>query len=437
MAFHNTFQNRSAENKKKKEFLVILLISAIILSSILFYSYIIYYPYKLSSFPRTINININGEIKFGEYSDCTFEVDDKDSSDPVEVLNGRIKIRGHTNAKDRVPKKEYRLELSQQKSLFGMRKDDDWLLLAMYFDFPRMRIKMSLDLWRSLEPVNPTTILPDSEYVLLYINGELQGLYLLTEELDRKLFSLDDPQNNIYSSLIFQLRLAENLNEYHNLKWDQDWPNEDEGYKIMDEILSELIFFITNSSDEVFFNPEIGIYSLFDKQNLIDFLLFNFFINHKDFWNVNYYIVRNSYPSKFYLIPWDFDGSFGQRGWIIFDFDDNPESTIFQENRLFQRLLNNQDFRRECRNRWSDLREDLWTEENLLDTLSEVYESIKTLIELDTDLWKPITVNDDSLVYNRYLYSTKEFDLEEYIDKLFEFIPERLAFCDEYFLELI
>jgi len=229
------------------------------------------------------------------------------------------------------------------------------------------------------------------------------------------------------------LQLAENLNEYNSLKWDQDWPNEDEGYKIMDDILSELILFITNSSDEEFFNSETGIYSLFDKQNLIDFLIFNFFINHKDFWNVNYYIVRNSYPSKFYLIPWDFDGSFGQRGWIIFDFDDNPENTIFQENRLFQRLLDNEDFRRDCSNRWKFLREDLWTEESILNILSDIYESIRTLIEFDTDLWKPITVDDESLVYNRYLYSTKEFDLDEYINNLFEFISSRLDFCDEYF----
>jgi len=433
MPFQSKFKNRTAENKKKKELLIVLLAGVILFSSIFFYTYLINYPYELSRFPRSINIVTDGDVKYGEYSDCKLEVENKDSTDDVEVLNARIKIRGHTNAKDRIPKKEYRLELFQQKSLFGMREDDDWLLLAMYFDFPRMRVKTSMDLWRSLESVNPTAILPDTEYIILYLNGELQGLYLLTEELDRRLFGLDDPQNNIYSSLIFQLQLAENLNEYNSLKWDQDWPNEDEGYKIMDDILSELILFITNSSDEEFFNSETGIYSLFDKQNLIDFLIFNFFINHKDFWNVNYYIVRNSYPSKFYLIPWDFDGSFGQRGWIIFDFDDNPENTIFQENRLFQRLLDNEDFRRDCSNRWKFLREDLWTEESILNILSDIYESIRTLIEFDTDLWKPITVDDESLVYNRYLYSTKEFDLDEYINNLFEFISSRLDFCDEYF----
>jgi len=437
MAFHNKFQNRSAESKKKKkDFLVILLISAIIFSSILFYSYIINYPYNLSKFPRTINITINGGIKSKEYSDCTVEVDDKDSSDPVEVLNGRIRIRGHTNAKDKVPKKEYRLELSQQKSLFGMRKDDDWLLLAMYFDFPRMRIKMSIDVWRSLEPVNPTAILPDSEYIILYVNGELQGLYLLVEELDRRILKLDEWTNNNESSFIIQAKRHTVLSEYEKGWWGQDYPDID-NINLVDNFLPELVNIINNTSDEEFFDPINGIFSKFDKLNLIDFFVFNFFINHRDFWDVNYYIVRNTYPSKFFLIPWDFDGSFGQKGWIIYDFDDNQESTIFQENLLFQRLLNNQDFRRECSNRWSYLREDLLTEENLLDTLFEIYQSIKTLIKLDTDLWKPITVEDESLVYDRFLYSTQEFDLDEYIYNLFEFIPSRLDFCDDYFTSQI
>ncbi len=421
-------------HRRKRELLAIFLLSAITVSTIYYYTYIINNPTAFSNFP-TINITTEGDVKFGEYVDCSIEIDSKDNSEKIERINGRIKIRGHTNAKDKIPKKEYRLELSQGKSLLGMRNDDDWLLLAMYFDFPRMRIKMSMNLWQSLESTNPTAMLPDSEYIGLYLNGEFQGLYLLTEEIDKRLFDLDDAQNGIYSSLIFQVRVAENLTNYYNTKWDQDWPNEDEGYYIIDTILPELIYFIAKTTDEEFFNDETGVYSLFEKQNLIDFFIFNYFINHKDFWDVNYYIVRNTYPSKFFLIPWDFDGSFGQRGWTLYDIDENPETIINSKNMLFKRLLNNQDFKQACKNRWNYLRDFLWTDEYILNILSELYEDIKSLIEIDTTMWKPITVEDESLIYSRYLYSTKEFDLNEYIDKLFEFIPERLKFCDQYFMD--
>ena len=67
----------------------------------------------------------------------------------------------------------------------------------MYYDSPRMRIKLSFDLWRSLRETNTTTILPKSKYVSLYINGEFRGLYLLAERNDRRLFKLDDYQNNL------------------------------------------------------------------------------------------------------------------------------------------------------------------------------------------------------------------------------------------------
>ena len=435
MSIHSSFKNKTAESRKKKELLIILLSGTIIFSSIFVYTYIINHPYELSDFP-TINIVIDGDIEKGEYTDCTVEVDIKDHSEEVQVLNGRIKIRGHTNANENIPKKEYRIELNKRKSLLGMRIDDDWLLLAMYYDFPRMRIKMSFDLWRSLSDTNPTANLPDSKYVGLYINGELQGLYLLAEEFDRRLLGFGEPQNNEDSSLIFQLRVTNNLTSYYKTQWDQDWPNEEEGYFIIDSILPELIEFISSTNDDEFFDSENGIYSKFNKQNLIDFLIYNFFINHKDFWDTNYYIVRNSNPSKFYLVPWDFDGSFGQRGWVIFNSNENCEPTILLTNHLYRRLLNNENFRRDVRDRWNFLRDVLWTEEFMMDLLSDIYNDVKSLIELDTRKWKPLTVENEDLVYNRYLYSTKEFDLEEYIDELFQFIPKRLEFCDSYFNSL-
>ena len=33
------------------------------------------------------------------------------------------------------------------------------------------------------------------------------------------------------------------------------------------------------------------------------------------------------------------------------------------------------------------------------------------------------------------IYSTEEFDLDEYISKLYQFIPDRLEFCDSYFFQ--
>ncbi|MHA1805183.1 MAG: CotH kinase family protein [Promethearchaeota archaeon] len=362
------------------------------------------------------------------YTSCKFTLACEISSQNISSLDAKIRIRGRFSAI--LPKKGYSLELSEKIALLDMRKDDDWYLFAMYLDFTRMRYKLSFDLWNSLQNLNEQTPpLPESRYVKLYINNEFQGLYLLAEKADRKLFRLDP---NL-STLIFQPIRPTALNRYNSFDWEQEWPNP-EDLMIIDEILPELIDFINNSADEEFFDPTFGIYSKIDKQNLIDFFLFNFFILHTDFWSKNYFLIRNTPPSKFQLIPWDFDGSFGQTGWIKHHPHKNMISAIKRINVLYRRLLNNTEFLEICRERWKEIREKLWTENFILSLLKEIHEEIRDILEIEMDLWKPMTVDEEptNTVQKIYL-STKEFDLQEYIDALYSWIGERLEFCDSYF----
>jgi hypothetical protein len=417
------FNNKLPMHRRKKELVVIIIVGSFLLSAIYYFTYIKNLPVSPTDFPK-INIISKGEIKKDEYVDCTFELNSDDDSENIFPINSKIKIRGKYNAK--LPKTGYRIELSEEKSLLGMRKDDDWLLLAMFSDLNHMQIKLSMDLYRSLDPTNPTAILPDSEYVCLYINGDFQGLFLLTEKNDRRLFGLDDAQNNINSSLIFQSSyFHKNFKQYLNEEWEQDWPNEDEDIFIMDEIMTELVSFVSTTSDSEFFDPNTGVYSVFDKQNLIDFFLFNFFILHDDFWDHNYFIVRNTYPSKFFLVPWDFDRCFGL--WLRREssYDENHEEFLISNNELFNRLLSDEEFIQACKDRWRYLREQLWTEEFILDMVSDMYKDIKLILEIDSNMWYP------------WLFE-KDWNLrvEEAVDHLFDWIPKRLEFCDIYFENL-
>ncbi len=407
-------------HRRRKELIVMNIVGVFLVSFIFCYTYILNAPTTPSDFP-TINIITEGEIDNKDYIDCIVELDDKSSSESIERIKSKIKIRGRYNAD--LPKKGYRLELSKAVSLLDMRKDDDWLLMAMYSDLNHMQIKLACDLYRALEPTNPTAILPESEFICLYLNGDYQGLYLLMEKNDRRLFGLDDAQNNIYSSFIFQSSyFHKNFITYLSEEWEQDWPNEDEGIYIMDAIMSELVSYIRDSPDDIFFDEEMGIFSKFDKQNLIDFFVYNFFILHDDFWDHNYFIVRNTYPSKLFLVPWDFDRCFGQ--WLKRNSspDTSHEDFILNNNELFNRLLKNEEFREECKIRWNQLRIDLWTEETIMDMISDMYDEIKEVLEIDSNKWYPWLFGDD----------WKE-SIEESIDWLFDWIPKRLEFCDLYF----
>ena len=417
------FESKKGRHQRKKIALIILLIGVLLISVILIYTYIIYYPLYSGKYPR-INITCDDEPNYDDYVDCEFQLDYKGDSESVEPMNAKIKIRGSgTGWNELSPKKGYRLSLTQQKSLLGMRKDDDWLLLAMYSDFPRMRIKLAFELYHTLTPSNPTAILPNSEYVIVYINGDFQGLYLLAERNDRRLYGLDDAQNNIHSSLIFQAKGNIAFKTYNPLKWEQDWPNDYEGIYIMDPILSELISFVSESSDDEFFN-ETGIYSKFEKINLIDFYIFNFFILHKDFWDCNYFIVRNTNPSKFFLIPWDFDKCFGQFAWNTFEADFNPEIDIKKSNELFNRLIGNNLFMEDCKIRWFELRKTIWSEESISDMLTEIYKKIESILDIETEKWNPEDLREEW-----------KNDVDLSVERLFQWIPERLNFCDLYFSE--
>ena len=274
----------------------------------------------------SIGIMSKNSIIRDNYVNCTIKLDYVFPSYRADYIKSKIKLRGLTAHK--LPKKGYRIELSEKISLFGMRKDEDWLLFSMYLDFTRTRIKLSFDLWRSLLEKDPTAILPNTKYIILYLNGEFQGIYLLAEHNDRKLFYLEKSQNNTDSSFIFKATYSASFTNYSASTWEQVWPNLNEDIFIMDEILMELYSFIENSSDEVFFDPLNGIFSKFYKLNLMDFFLFNFFILHKDFWWKNFFLIRQTNPNKFFLSPWDFDGSFGQLGWTTYDSNQSDEYII-------------------------------------------------------------------------------------------------------------
>ncbi|TFF90863.1 MAG: hypothetical protein EU548_00855 [Promethearchaeota archaeon] len=409
----NHFKNKAPIQKGKKELIGLVFISLFLMSFLFYYKFVENTTEIPTNLPA-VYIICEDEILIDDYVECVFSLNQ-------ESIQADIKIRGANNAFR--AKKGYRIQLSEEKSFLGMREDDDWLLFALTKDDERLRTKLSFDLWRSLEDYNPTAILPDSRYVRVYMNGEFQGLYLLAEKNDRRLYGFDSWDNSIDSSLIFQVKVDTFLNDYNKDCWEQDYPNL-EDINIMDEILTDLIFFINNSSDEEFFNPITGVYAKFDKTNLIDFFLYNFFILHYDFWYHNYFIIRNTNPSKFILIPWDFDASFGSFGTIRYDSSDNPESLIISKNQLYNRLLNSESFMKDCKDRWNYLREEVWTEDFIMSLLSDQYEEIEDIIEIELNLWET------------RLTSKKDFDLNKHVSRIFNWIPERIDFCDNYFASI-
>jgi len=93
---------------------------------------------------------------------------------------GGLQIRGRGNSTwDLMPKKPYRLKLTDKQALLGMPSSRDWVLLANYSDKTMLRNVIAMDLGSRIG----MTWTPRSAFVELWLNGRYDGVYLLMENI--------------------------------------------------------------------------------------------------------------------------------------------------------------------------------------------------------------------------------------------------------------
>lgn len=92
----------------------------------------------------------------------------------------KLRVRGNLTAT--LDKKPYTFTLSKEASVCGMAPARKWNLIANATDGSYMRNKIVLDL--ADRAVGTEGYEPDGEFVELFMNGEYQGLYLITEAVE-------------------------------------------------------------------------------------------------------------------------------------------------------------------------------------------------------------------------------------------------------------
>lgn len=139
---------------------------------------IIVTPIKKTDLPTiTINTDDAQEITSREvYVEGEYKIADLDGT----ILHeGDLEIKGRGNTTWGMPKKPYKLKLSDSEALMGMPGNKHWVLLANYADKTLMRNDVAFALGRMLE----MEYTPRSVFVDLYLNGAYQGVYQLTEHI--------------------------------------------------------------------------------------------------------------------------------------------------------------------------------------------------------------------------------------------------------------
>ena len=91
--------------------------------------------------------------------------------------------RGRGNyTRDGYPKKPYKIKFDEKQAVCGFPANKDWVLLSDYCDKSLLRTACMCDISEALQIDYPVRY----RHVHLYLNGEYKGVYLLTDQIERK-----------------------------------------------------------------------------------------------------------------------------------------------------------------------------------------------------------------------------------------------------------
>lgn len=289
-----------------------------------------------------------------------------------------IKVRGKSAAQ--YPKKSYSIEFvdtNQQETdvqLFGMRSDDDWILDAMYIDQARMRNRLCTDLWNAYNRIphqneEPTALNGTRGiFVEVVLNGEYNGLYCLTERIDRKQLKLKKYKNG-HRGVSYKADTWDNIMGYcsynphapmETLLWngfESEYPGEvsNAGWEYLQEFLE---FLSSDYTSDEFFATNINRYIHLD--NLIDYTLLINALYALDNVVKNMYLNIYNVQSdqRMFFTPWDMDATLGRTydGTLIDQYAFSGSVPFGNQliSRLWEGNVNN--FRQTLTQRWNELR---------------------------------------------------------------------------------
>lgn len=276
-------------------------------------------------------IHIQSENISTEFSYGHFLFYDPADSVPL-AFDIDVRWRGATTLAR--PKKSYAVKLKDAKgeklnhSFLGLRSDNSWILDAMSIDKARMRNRISTDLWndfskasyiRAFEPtaLNGTR----GQFVEVFYNHRYQGVYCMTEKIDRKQLQLRKFKNgqmrgvlyktNKWNTLVATSPIPTNTQSIWN-GIEISYPNLEDGEPVDWSPLLQIMDFLTNSSAS---ELRRELPQRIDLDVWRDYFLFIELLlaEDNDCKNqcVYFYDATNS-SSLFGIAPWDLDHSWGR-----------------------------------------------------------------------------------------------------------------------------
>lgn len=254
-------------------------------------------------------------------------------TDPYNHYNGKIGIEIRGQSSQMFPMKSYSIELrdalgnSQDKVLFGMPKESDWVLYAPYTDKTLMRnflaytISNELGHWAA-----------HCRFVEVVINGDYKGIYVFMEKIKRGsgrvniakmattdvaddavtggyIFSLDKEPDGWFSSYVAPGSTNQNRRQFSYV-----YPKIENIVQQQKDYIKRYVDSFENALADKNYQDKInGVRKFADIPSFIDYFIVNEVSRNVDGYRLSafFYKDRNSKNRKIFAGPvWDYDLAF-------------------------------------------------------------------------------------------------------------------------------
>jgi hypothetical protein len=295
-----------------------------------------------------LRVNTNGAAILDEpKTAATLEIVDNGPgqlnlvNDPANSFSGPIGIetRGQTSQL-LSDKKPYGFEtlddmgVEDSKSLLGLPKESDWILLAPFSDKSLLRDVTAFELARRFDRMPYT---PRTRVVELMVNGDYRGVYILTEKIkrDKKRVNVakNNPENDLTGGYIIKIdkgngivanewwesHVAPNVPNGQKIRFLYHYPKPNKILPSQQNYIQQYLRDFENAlRSSNFMHPTDGYRKYAEVGSFIDFMLLNEVTRNVDGYRISTYLYKNrdSIDSRLYMGPvWDFNIALGNANY--------------------------------------------------------------------------------------------------------------------------
>lgn len=375
----------------------------------------------------------------------------------LEEHNIGIEIRGSSS--QFFDKKSYGFETWDENNedlnvpLAGFPKEEDWILYGPYSDKSLIRNVLIYKLSNLMNRYATKT-----KFYNLEINDEFLGVYVLMEKIKRDKNRVDISKNkaedisggyiikidkitgdgdSLNSNIAFMSEYtpAGNKGLNRNVHFLYEYPKNDDISDEQKEYIQDYFRRFENSLASENFNNEVDGYRQFiDVDSFVDFFILNEISKNVDAYRISTFMHKDK-GKKLNMGPiWDFNIAFGNAdycggdltsGWA-YQFGDLCPLDGMQVPFWWDRLMQDTNYLVALEERWTFLRSNILSNDNVLDLIDELSLEITESGAVDRNFGK-------WLVLGKYIWPNNFIGNRhsEEIDYLKQWIIERLSWIDQ------